>query len=239
MTDTPAPTPTHKTILALIPAYNEAERIAGVITRTQCNLPVLVVDDGSTDATAEIARELGATVLCQVPNQGKGAALLEGFKYSIENGYDAVITLDADGQHDPEETPLFIDAFEKGGDLVIGRRDFRQMPFPRNLSNTIGTWLFSWALGEHCPDNQSGYRLHSRRMVEASLESAEKNFEFEVEIITRCVELGYQLSWVPIKTIYAGEKSHIKPLRHIRHFFRLVRLTRRRIKQTKQSRFGV
>lgn len=231
MTDKTMLSPAPKSILALIPAYNEAERISGVITLTQRHLPVLVVDDGSTDATSEIACELGATVLRQVPNLGKGAALLEGFRYAVEKGCDAVITLDADGQHDPEEIPAFIDAFEKGADLVIGERDFRKMPFPRNISNTIGTWLFSWALGEHCPDNQSGYRLHSRRMMEASLESAETNFEFEVEIITRCVELGYQLRWVPIQTIYAGETSHIKPLRHIRHFFRLVWSTRRRMRR--------
>lgn len=219
-----------KSILALIPAYNEAERITGVITRTQTHLPVLVVDDGSTDATAEIASALGAELLRQVPNQGKGAALLAGFRYALARGYQAVVTLDADGQHDPEEIPLFIHSYESGADLVIGKRDFRKMPFPRNISNTIGTWLFSWALGQYCPDNQSGYRLHSRRMIEASLESVETNFEFEVEIITRCMERGYLLRWVPIKTIYAGEKSHIKPLRHIRHFFRLVRNTRRRMR---------
>ncbi|HNR02984.1 MAG TPA: glycosyltransferase family 2 protein [Anaerolineaceae bacterium] len=222
-------------ILALIPAFNEAERISGVITRTQSHLPVLVVDDGSTDATADIAAQRGAVVLRQIANQGKGAALLAGFKYALEHGYQAVVTLDADGQHDPEEIPLLINEYEKGGDLVIGERDFRKMPFPRNFSNTIGTWLFSWALGTYCPDNQSGYRLHSRRMIEASINSAEMNFEFEVEIITRCIELGFSIKWVPIKTIYAGEKSHIKPLRHIRHFFRLVRDTRRRMRDKKRD----
>ena len=124
-----------------------------------------------------------------------------------------------------------INEFDLGGDLVIGQRDFSKMPFPRNYSNTIGTWLFSWALGRKCPDNQSGYRLHSRRMIEAAINSTELNFEFEVEIIVRCVSLGYALRWVPIQTIYAGEKSHIQPLRHIRHFFRLVVKTRRMIKQ--------
>lgn len=235
MPDTPVFVPRNDFILSLIPAYNEAERIAAVITHTLRYTPVLVVDDGSADATAEIARELGATVLRQVPNQGKGAALLMGFRYAFDQGYDAVITLDADGQHDPEEIPLFISAYKKGGDLVIGERDFRKMPFPRNLSNTIGTWLFSWALGRYCPDNQSGYRLHSRRMIEVSLESTETNFEFEVEIIARCVALGYQLVWVPIKTIYAGETSHIKPLRHIRHFFRLVRNTRLKMRGLKKG----
>lgn len=218
-------------ILVCIPAYNEAERITSVITGAAQYLPVLVVDDGSQDETAAIAFSAGAVVQQQQPNQGKGAALLAGFRYALEKGYDAVITLDADGQHDPEEIPLFINEFDLGGDLVIGQRDFSKMPFPRNYSNTIGTWLFSWALGRKCPDNQSGYRLHSRRMIEAAINSTELNFEFEVEIIVRCVTLGYALRWVPIQTIYAGEKSHIQPLRHIRHFFRLVVKTRRMIKQ--------
>ena len=224
-----------KKILALIPAYNEAQRIGDVVTKTCRYLPVLVVDDGSKDETAGVARMSGAEVLVQTPNQGKGAALLNGFRYVLEQGYDAVITLDADGQHDPEEIPLFVAEFEKGADLVIGQRDFRQMPFPRNFSNAFGTWLFSRALGQNCPDNQSGYRLHSRRMIEASLTSSETNFEFEVEIIARCVIQGYKLAWVPIKTIYAGEHSHIKPLRHIRHFFRIVRNTRKMTRNALQS----
>lgn len=226
---------TGKKVIALIPAFNEAERISGVIRGAKRYVPVLVIDDGSVDDTSKIAEELGAIVLVQQPNQGKGAALIRGFAYAITEGYDAVITLDADGQHDPDEIPLFLRAFDEGGDLVIGERDFRKMPFPRNISNTIGTWSFSRALGEYCPDNQSGYRLHSRRLVEAALDSKETNFEFEVEIIVRCVLKGYQLSWVPIKTIYAGEKSHIKPLRHIWHFFRIVRKTRQLLRQSRSS----
>ena len=222
-------------VLALIPAYNEAERIADVITCTMRYLPALVVDDGSSDDTAGIARLLGAEIIRQHPNQGKGAALLSGFRYAVENGYQAVITLDADGQHDPDEIPLFLAEFGRGNDLVIGKRDFRKMPFPRNFSNTFGTWLFSWALGQDCPDNQSGYRLHSRRMIEASLASVELKFEFEVEIIVRCVALGYNLAWVPIKTIYAGEHSHIKPLRHIWHFFRVVSQTRKIMRKVKRA----
>jgi glycosyltransferase involved in cell wall biosynthesis len=213
-------------VLALIPAYNEAERIGDVIDRTLNHIPVLVVDDGSRDETAIVSRTAGAEVISQSPNQGKGAALLNGFQYSVEQGYDAVVTLDADGQHDPQEIPLFLAEFGNGADLVIGQREFRKMPFPRNLSNAFGTWMFSRALGQYCPDNQSGYRLYSRRMIESSLGSGETNFEFEVEVIARCVALGYKLSWVPIQTIYAGETSHIKPLRHIRHFFRVVRKTR-------------
>ena len=101
------------------------------------------------------------------------------------------------------------------------------MPFPRNISNTFGTWMFSNALKLYVPDNQSGYRLHSRRLVESMIDSQEHGFEFEVEIIFRCVLQGYRLDWVPISTIYTTEKhSHIKPLPHIRHFFRITRKAR-------------
>lgn len=215
-------------ILALIPAHNESGRIAPVIDAVKARLPVLVVDDGSTDNTSDVARSHGAIVIRQEPNQGKGAALLNGFRYFLGGEYDAVLTLDADGQHDPAEIPLFAEKYERDhSDLIIGRRDFRKMPFPRNISNTFGTWMFSNALNLYVPDNQSGYRLHSRRLVESMIDSQEHGFEFEVEIIFRCVLQGYRLDWVPISTIYTTEKhSHIKPLPHIRHFFRITRKAR-------------
>lgn len=227
---------TDRRALALIPAYNEAERIAPVIAAARAYLPVLVVDDGSKDDTARLAEDAGAVVLRQAPNQGKGAALRAGFRWALEHDYDAVVMLDADGQHDPAEIPVFLESYrERGSDLVIGRRSFRQMPFPRNLSNRLGTWLFSWALGQHAPDNQSGYRLLSRRLIEATLESREQGFEFEVEMIVTCVLRGYRLDWVPIRTIYAGEGSHIRPLPHLRHFLRITADTRRRVRAARRE----
>lgn len=223
-------------ILALIPAYNEAGRVGSVVAAVRARLPVLVVDDGSTDDTARLAEEAGATVLRQQPNQGKGAALRAGFRWALDAGYDAVITLDADGQHDPAEIPAFADAFTaQSADLVIGERTFAQMPFPRNLSNTIGRWLFSWALGQPVRDNQSGYRLLSQRMMEATLESREGGFEFEVEMIVTCVQRGYRLAGVPIRTIYEGEKSHIKPIPQTVHFMRVVRATRQAMRRARRS----
>lgn len=225
-------------ILAIIPAFNESERIAAVIHDTTKHLPVLVVDDGSKDETSRVAREAGAEVIRQEPNQGKGAALLNGFKFSLKHGYDAVITLDADGQHDPAEIPLFIEDFtSKGSDLIIGKRDFKKMPFPRNITNRIGTWSFSNAMQQYIPDNQSGYRLHSRRLVEEALSSTEYGFEFEVEIILRCVIKGYQISWIPIKTIYnRKQNSKITPLRHVWRFYRLVARTRKIIREHYRSK---
>ena len=223
-------------ILALIPAHNESTRIGPVIDGVRQYLPVLVVDDGSSDDTSEVARRHGATVVRQEPNQGKGAALLNGFGQFLAGEYDAVITLDADGQHDPVEIPLFMDKYQKDhSDLIIGKRNFREMPFPRNFSNTIGTWMLSNAMGQHIPDNQSGYRLHSRRLVESVINSQERGFEFEVEIIFMCVLRGFELAWVPIRTIYAGQASHIKPLPHIKQFFRITRRARELMRAKKDT----
>jgi glycosyltransferase involved in cell wall biosynthesis len=224
-------------ILAIIPAYNESERVANVVHTTMKFLQVLVIDDGSKDETSRVAREAGAEVIRQEPNQGKGVALLKGFKYGLDHGVDAIITLDADGQHDAAEIPLFIEDFtSKGSDLIIGMRDFSKMPFPRNITNRIGTWSFSNAMQQNIPDNQSGYRLHSRRLIEEALSSAEHGFEFEVEIILRCVLKGYQISWIPIKTIYnQKQNSKITPIRHVWRFYRLVARTRKIIREYKRS----
>jgi len=217
-------------ILALIPAYNEARHVAEVIAGALAHLPALVVDDGSTDDTAARAEAAGAQVLRQTPNQGKGAALRLGFRWALDQGYQAVVMLDADGQHDPAEIPKFLQAYaERGADQIIGAREYRHIPIVRRISNTIGRWSYSWAVGQYVPDNQSGYRLLSRRMVEATLSSQEDRFQFEVEIITICLLLGYTLDWVPIRTIYADEVSHIRPVEHVPEFFRMVWETRRRM----------
>jgi glycosyltransferase involved in cell wall biosynthesis len=215
-------------ILALIPAYNEAVAISEIVRRTHLFLPVLVVDDGSRDETAVRAEAAGARVLRQVPNQGKGTALRAGFRQALDEGFDAVLTLDADGQHDPAEIPLFLEAFQqRQAQLVIGQRTFKHMPLVRRLANTLGTTLFSWAMRQPVHDNQSGYRLISRRVMENCLTSAEEGFEFEVEMIMTCVRAGLPLAWVPIRTIYGDEKSHIQPLKHTLNFIRLVWRTRR------------
>ena len=218
-------------VLALIPAYNESARIAPVIASALRQLPVLVVDDGSKDDTAAVAKAAGATVLRQNPNQGKGAALRAGMTWALAQGYGTVVTLDADGQHDPAEIPAFLACYAATtADLIIGARDFGQMPAVRRAANTIGRWSFSWALGQPVQDNQSGYRLLSRRMMEAMLGSSESGFEFEVEMIVTCVQRGYALDWVPIRTIYAGETSHIDPWTHATNWVRLVRETRRKMR---------
>jgi len=222
-------------IVALIPAHDEAPRISAVIAATREHLPVIVVDDGSTDATADRARAAGAEVVDQRPNQGKGVALRTGFRRALADGADAILTLDGDGQHDPAEIPSFLDAWGDDAharpDLVVGRRKFRSMPPVRRLSNELGRIAFSWAVGRPIPDNQSGYRLVSRRLAEATLASDEHGFAFEVEQITTCIRMGGTIAWVPIRTIYAGAPSHVRPIAHLREFVRIVRQARRDVRR--------
>jgi len=215
-------------ILALIPAHDEAPRIGAVVRVAAAHLAVLVVDDGSGDATAELAEAAGARVLRQRPNQGKGAALRAGFARAIADGALAVITLDGDGQHDPAELPRFLGAeHEHPAELIVGARDFGRMPLIRRLSNTAGTILLSAAVGRWIRDNQSGYRLVGRRLMAAMLASREDGFAFEVEMIAVCLREGWPIRWVPISTIYGDERSHIRPLRHLREFIAVARRARR------------
>jgi glycosyltransferase involved in cell wall biosynthesis len=224
--------PPPPTISVIIPAYNAARTLPRTLAALKAAAPppdeIIVVDDGSTDDTADRAEAAGATVLRQVPNAGKGAALRTGFRHALDAGAPAVVTLDADGQHDPNEIPLFLERFEtQRAGLIIGQRDLRAMPPIRRLSNTIGGLALGAALGRSVPDNQSGYRLIGRMLMRALLDSDEGGFEFEVEMIARCLALGLPIDSVPIRTIYAGEPSHIKPWRHFTEFVRVTRKARR------------
>jgi glycosyltransferase involved in cell wall biosynthesis len=224
-------------VLVVIPGFQEGPRIAAVVAAARRHLPVVVVDDGSTDDTAAQAEGAGATVVRQVPNLGKGAALREGFRHALDDGAARVITLDADGQHDPAEIPAFLAAFEtSGAELIVGKRSFREMPPVRRLSNTLGGLLVSAAVGRHIPDNQSGYRLIGRRLRTELLDSTEDGFAFEVEMIARCIALDLPIAWVPIRTIYAGEPSHIRPMAHLGSFLAASRDARRIVRRGARRR---
>lgn len=214
--------------IVLIPAFNEADQIGKIVASAARFLPVVVVDDGSTDNTVIQAEKQGALVLRQYPNQGKGAALRTGFRYCLNQTLDFVITLDADGQHDPSEIPLFVKKFTHSySGLIIGNRDFSRMPFARRTANTLGRIIISRSLGQEISDNQSGYRLISMPLAEKLIDSSENGFEFEVEMLALCLKHNLGLDWIPIQTIYADEKSHIRPVHHILQYFRIVRLARR------------
>ena len=218
-------------VLVVIPAYNEAAAVGDVVAGVRAHrLPVLVVDDGSTDQTAAVAAEAGAIVIQQGKNIGKGAALQAGFRYALDEAYDAVITLDADGQHDPDEIPLFLEAFRRGAhDLIIGARNFDDMPWTRYTMNMLGRWTLSWVVGEEMLDNQSGYRMLSQRLLAATLRSPEGGYEFDVDMIVICLEEELSLGWIPIRTIYNEYPSHINHVKLVYQYLRLLLQIRGRL----------
>lgn len=229
----PEPPRPRQRILALVPAYNEQNQIGKVVCGVLAQgFPVLVVDDGSTDNTAARAESAGATVLRQGKNQGKGVALRRGFAWALDQGYEAMLTLDGDNQHDPAEIPRFLEIAEREPyDLIIGARNFNDMPWTRYTMNVLGRWTFSRLMGQPMPDNQSGYRWLSPRLAEAALAGEEEGYEFEVEMIVICLRHDYRLGWVPIRTIYNGEPSHINHVKHVFQYLRLLWRVRRQMKQ--------
>ena len=225
-------------ILAVIPAHDEAAHIARVVAAASRYLPVLVVDDGSADDTAAVAERTGARVIRLTPNQGKGAALRAGFTAALDDGAEAVVTLDGDGQHDPTEIPAFLGLYARRAiagvptELIVGRRSFSRMPIVRRAANWLGTLTLSAAVGRWVHDNQSGYRLIGRRLMSEMLDSDEQGFAFEVEMIAVCLREGWTIGWVPIRTIYGEETSHIRPRQHVREFLAVTGRARRIARST-------
>lgn len=201
---------------ALIPAYNLERTIARAVHRTRAYLShVLVVDDGSRDNTARLAEESGADVLRIPINRGKGWALRAGFRRLLEEEGNGVITLDGDLQHDPDDIPRLIEAFEtSGADIVIGSRMGKSegMPRVRYYTNRVGVFCISWAAGQPLEDTQSGFRIYSRRVME-SIPLRTTRYDTETEITIKAGLKGMRIVSVPVKTIYhsGGENfSHYR-----------------------------
>jgi glycosyltransferase involved in cell wall biosynthesis len=214
--------------LALIPAYDEAATIEAVVAGVRAaGLDALVVDDGSRDATGALAAGAGARVLRHERNRGKGAALASGFAWALERGYDAVLTLDADLQHDPREAPRFLERAARGPwDVLCGTRMRRRrgMPFVRWATNACMSNLISLVAGVRLTDTQCGYKLLTRRALALVPLEAER-FDVESEILLRAAEAGLRIGEVPVATIYReGRRSRIRPLRDTLRFLRLVAL---------------
>lgn len=203
--------------LAIIPALNAQRSIARIVVETRKELePVLVIDDGSSDATGEVARAVGATVIRHDVNRGKGAALKTGFAWALEQGFDGVITLDADGQHLAGEIPKFIAEREEGGaDLIIGGRAhlFDGMLPRRRSANRFSAKSISWAAGVTVTDSQSGFRFYSARLLR-ELKLRTDGFDMESEVIVRAGRKGMKIVTIPIDLGFVDgiATSHYKPL---------------------------
>jgi len=205
-------------VVAVIPAYNCATSVGDVVRGVRQHLErVVVVDDGSADATAIAAEHAGATVSRLEPNRGKGAALRHGVELALAGtpGPAAVLLLDADGQHDPADVPSFLAAWDAGeGDLLIGTRmrAAEDIPRARYWTNRIGSRILSWMTGWDVEDSQSGYRLVSAALMRRLLPFGARGYAVESEMLIKAANRRARLAQVPIRTIYEGNPSHYKPL---------------------------
>lgn len=198
----------------VIPALDAAGTIGEVVQATRSVVPhalILVVDDGSADRTSEIAHSAGATVLRFDRNRGKGAALRAGISALVARQVAAILTLDADGQHDPAHAPALLAALENA-DIAIGCRARRgtAMPLRRRITNALASSAVGHLVGTPVADSQSGFRAFRRR-VALEVQARGDRYEFETDFLIRAGRAGLRIVTVPVSTLYGG-RSHFRPL---------------------------
>lgn len=214
----------------VVPCYNAGARLRPVIeTLVRLVDTVIVVDDGSTDGAIRDLAGLPAETIVLSPNQGKGAAMMAGFRAALAKaGVECVAIVDADGQHDPAELPALYEVFTREqADLVIGSRafDLAHVPWRSRVGNKLTITLTAALLGKRVPDTQSGYRLHSRRLVEDILANVPAGrYETEMAILVKAVKSGYKVTPAPIATIYetGNPSSHFNKLGDSFRIYRML-----------------
>lgn len=224
----PSAEPRPPVVAALIPAHDEAATVRAVAEGALAHADaVVVIDDGSRDGTAERLAGLPVRVIRHQENLGKGARLVEGLELAFAEGADHVLTLDADGQHDPEDIPAFRARAEQGA-FVLGDRsgDRAEMPAARRRANDFGSFFITWACAQEVRDAQCGMRLYSRdgwRRTRMSRRAA-RGFVFETAVLMHASEAGVRFHSVPIAARYGKvtRPSHFRPLRDFAAIFGAV-----------------
>jgi glycosyltransferase involved in cell wall biosynthesis len=202
-------------VAALIPAFNEAATIGEVARRVSAYVArVIVVDDGSSDGTADKARQAGAEVIVHSRNAGKGTAVRSGLRRILEGEHSHVLMLDGDLQHVPEEAPALLEAARRtGADLVVGERQFRrdQMPASRYHANRIGSRALSGFMGVPLGDTQCGYRVFTTAIIRR-MKLRATGYDIETEMLVKLGRLGGRIEHVPVSAVY-GVRSKLRPVR--------------------------
>lgn len=209
-------------VLAAIPARNEKKAIASVVMLASEHVDkVLVVDDGSTDKTALIAKVAGAEVVSHAVNRGKGEAILTAFKWANKNDFDVIVFIDGDGQHDPDAIPDVVEPIKNNrADITIGSRwhheqGLAQMPFHRMLGNWVLSTTTSLSLSKVIRDSQSGFRAFHMRTLPSFLQAMESGFAVESEMIALADKAGFKWVEVGITASYGDLDSNTQgPLTH-------------------------
>jgi len=205
-------------IIAVIPCLNEAAFIGDIVAKAREHVDkVFVIDDGSSDRTADVARSAGAEVISHATRRGAGAATRSGFEEAIKFGADIVVTLDGDGQHNPAEIPLLLQPLlQSQADLVIGSRFIEHatnIPLYRKFGIDIITWMYNLGSKVKVTDAQSGFRAHSRKLLE-SVAITHDDFSFSVEVLVKARKKGFRIEEVPISCLYHDQGSTSDPLTH-------------------------
>lgn len=210
------PEPSQPKILVALPAYNEERYIGSVVLKAQQYADeVIVLDDGSTDDTAEIARLAGATVIRHKENKGKGAAIQSILAEAKRRTLDVLVLLDADSQHNPDEIPNLLKPISEGYDLVIGSRELQRNNIPayRRIGQKILLHSTHFLSRKRLSDSECGFRAFSPRAV-AELKLSQGGFAIETEMIAAAAEKGLAVTEVPISAIYTKDGSTLNPVRH-------------------------
>jgi len=196
----------------IIPTYNESRSIADLINQiTKLGLEVIIIDDGSTDDTVKIAAACGVKVLVSLRNMGKGASLIKGYHFALQQGFEAVISMDGDGQHSPDDLLAFIQkARNSPSALIIGNRMgmTKGMPVLRVITNFLMSKFISLVVRQQIPDTQCGFRLAKKELL-TRIDLLTSRYETESEVLIKAAHLGFKIESIPVKTIYSGGKSQI------------------------------
>ncbi len=211
---------------AVIPAYDDEKHIGDIVRRTRGRLDrVLVVDDGSSDTTAQRAREAGAEVIVHEQNRGKGEAIKTGLGQCLDREITWVSLLDSDGQHLPEEIDRFLAAATSATTppFFIGSRmnNVAGMPFLRRVVNRYMSRQISRLCRQQIPDTQCGFRMVHRQLIPDLLGGGDR-FDYETEVLIIASRKSYRIESVPITTVYTDQVSKIHPVRDALRFFKLM-----------------